>query len=476
MGPSTSSWAAGFRPQTDDEVEAALGVFPISVEIRTSELRVHGRTAADLDSVNAAELLRASPSEPLPAPMSDNDWLACVAEEGQTFAQYVQLTTMRSGRFRTGARAGRETIALLPIVEHGRQWEGPSLDLLSTAAAAFFASPVTVLSAARVAFAAVSGRSAQFDWWDPSASAGQEEQQPTARVRGRVDRASGRQQLHVDPILSELTRLMGEHEERGERPFCLVGVTLFDLFSAPSDLFVAGMAAGGSGAAVFSFARYHPQAAFSETDWHDYGFTRDGRQPKALYFVEAASRPACLAPSPLRALSTEQRAEWWARSFRLLAHELCHLFWLDHCIFHRCLMQGSGHLREDYAAPMELCRVCLRKLTFRLGFGLASRAQQLGAALAAAGVSSSASCTKPSAGLPSVPAAATRRGRVRRAEAQPPAPGTHRVTCIAIEAHAANEPTPPGEDGRPSRHRRKSAAVEVAMPQGDALRKKKKRS
>lgn len=159
--------------------------------------------------MNAAGLLLASPSEPLPAPKRDNDWLACVAEEGQTFAQYIRLVTMRSGRFRTGARAARSTIGLLPIIERGREWEGPSLDLLSAATVAFFASPVLTLAAARIAPAA-GGRHTAFHWWDHPAcgQAERAEQPPSARVRGRVDQVGGRQQLHVDPILSKLTSLM----------------------------------------------------------------------------------------------------------------------------------------------------------------------------------------------------------------------------------------------------------------------------
>ena len=37
------------------------------------------------------------------------------------------------------------------------------------------------------------------------------------------------------------------------------------------------------------------------------------------------------------------------RSCRLLVHEICHLFCIDHCIFHACCMNGSGHLQEDFS-------------------------------------------------------------------------------------------------------------------------------
>mmetsp|Transcript_32646 Transcript_32646/g.81189 ORF Transcript_32646/g.81189 Transcript_32646/m.81189 type:complete len:157 (+) Transcript_32646:60-530(+) len=108
-------------------------------------------------------------------------------------------------------------------------------------------------------------------------------------VRGRFDKASGKWQLHVDPLLSKLTGLFDSAANADL--FCLVGITLADLYSSPSDLFVAGMAAGGSGVAIFSFARYHPHVALSETHWWDYGYTRDGHSfPRS--FISWTRTPA----------------------------------------------------------------------------------------------------------------------------------------------------------------------------------------
>ncbi|KAJ1635446.1 hypothetical protein T492DRAFT_902623 [Pavlovales sp. CCMP2436] len=230
---------------------------------------------AELAQVDSAELLHAVPSGPLPRPLRAHDWLA--------------------------------KIGLVPIIERGASWDGPPIKALGDAAAAFFASPVRVLEAASVA---------PLDG-------------------GKF--GCGKWQLHVDPLLSKLTGLFDSAANADL--FCLVGITLADLYSSPSDLFVAGMAAGGSGVAIFSFARYHPHVALSETHWWDYG-ERFG----------PGERSGCL-------------------------------YGLDHCVFHRCVMQGSGHLLEDYEAPMQLCRVCLSKLCFRLGFDLAQRATQLDFAL-----------------------------------------------------------------------------------------------
>ena len=46
----------------------------------------------------------------------------------------------------------------------------------------------------------------------------------------------------------------------------------------------------------------------------------------------------------------------------MVVHELGHLFAIDHCTFHFCCMNGSGHLQEDYDQPLHFCPVDLRKL------------------------------------------------------------------------------------------------------------------
>merc|ERR1711924_477689 len=54
------------------------------------------------------------------------------------------------------------------------------------------------------------------------------------------------------------------------------------------------------------------------------------------------------------------------RSTNVLAHEMCHLFGLQHCIYRHCLMNGSNHQMESDTRPPFLCAVCLRKLFLAL--------------------------------------------------------------------------------------------------------------
>ncbi len=60
-------------------------------------------------------------------------------------------------------------------------------------------------------------------------------------------------QLRVDDLLGIL------YDHKPNDAFCIIGVTMEDLYEGKDDSFVVGMAAGGSGNAIFSFYRYHPQ-------------------------------------------------------------------------------------------------------------------------------------------------------------------------------------------------------------------------
>jgi archaemetzincin len=65
------------------------------------------------------------------------------------------------------------------------------------------------------------------------------------------------------------------------------------------------------------------------------------------------------------------------RAFKLLAHELGHILSLPHCIYYRCVMNGSNALPETDATPLHLCPVCFEKIRWNLGFDPAPRAAAL---------------------------------------------------------------------------------------------------
>jgi len=367
---------------------------------------------------------RSETSFATPQPRDALDWLAQVPEEGQTFDDYLTLLTTRtSGRIKPLANAGGLDILLLPIVRcpddgtasgaagNSRRWpeHAPCLERLAEYAKVFFDRQVRVLPVAELQ---VSGKDERFTGGTgrntkkkrgmvssrPGAFASASKCRfklslpgndgklhPSVDIAGRTDVASDRIQLQVISLLDELSRYRYNRHNTttdGEREYCVMGVTMEDLFDGPSDLFCAGMAFGGDKVAVFSFRRYHPRIKMHPLHWHDYGYaeTSDGYS----YYEDDDQDPEGLSPHPPPQSIhygtvggpsdiDNDDTEYLRRSGKLLTHELGHLYGVDHCVHNRCLMMGTGHLVEDFRAPAHLCGVCLRKLQWRLGFSVRIR-------------------------------------------------------------------------------------------------------
>jgi archaemetzincin len=122
--------------------------------------------------------------------------------------------------------------------------------------------------------------------------------------------------------------------------FCTLAITMEDLYPHPSWNFVFGQASLRDRVGVFSFARYDPKF---------YGEDRTKDYQKLLL----------------------------QRSCKVLVHETGHIFTVAHCIFFKCVMNGSNHLQESDARPQFLCPVCLRKLQHCIGFDVVERYRNL---------------------------------------------------------------------------------------------------
>lgn len=57
----------------------------------------------------------------------------------------------------------------------------------------------------------------------------------------------------------------------------------------------------------------------------------------------------------------------------VICHEIAHTFGLEHCIYYRCIMNGSNTIEEDDKLPIYLCPICFRKLHFLLNFDIEKR-------------------------------------------------------------------------------------------------------
>ncbi len=231
---------------------------------------------------------------PLPAP-GPQDWLATHSEPGQTFEQFVRSKPNRPDK--------KSKIIYLQPLGQFAAGEAPSVEVLQEYAAAYFGLHVRVLPSVALTEGTITTR-----------------RNPT----------TGNRQLLTTDILARLRK------EVPADAFCLLGITMEDLYPEPSWNFVFGQASLRDRVGVYGFARYDP--AF-------YGEPRGADHARML----------------LR------------RSCKVLVHETGHMFGLLHCLYFRCVFNGSNHLVESDARPLHECPVDLHKLQHSLGFDVVRR-------------------------------------------------------------------------------------------------------
>ncbi|KAK2820776.1 hypothetical protein Q5P01_023735 [Channa striata] len=138
------------------------------------------------------------------------------------------------------------------------------------------------------------------------------------RCTYRVNSISHNLQILTGDLLS----FLGKRKPRDA--FCIVGITMIDLYPKDSWNFVFGQASLNMGMGVFSFA-------------------------SALLL----------------------------RSCKTMTHEIGHMFGIKHCQWLSCVMQGSNHLEESDRRPLDFCPICLRKLQVSVNFKIADRYKAL---------------------------------------------------------------------------------------------------
>lgn len=132
--------------------------------------------------------------------------------------------------------------------------------------------------------------------------------------------------------------------------FCILGVTMADLFESTRS-FVHSSLSVKDRAGIFSFCRLDP--AWYRVSCH-MDFT-------AMRVVEGY-------PTERREGDLETLLR---RAHGMISHDLCHFFGMSNCQFYICRMQGSSGLHESDTNQdkVDLCPVCLRKLSWNLACG-----------------------------------------------------------------------------------------------------------
>ena len=269
----------GFQPSNEKQRRAAIG----SMRNVPRDMRLALDPSDDFD--------------PIPAP-GPSDWLAQHQEFGQTFAQFQLGNPNRPNQ-------KRNVLYFQPLGEFPAE-SSPDLDTLSDFAEAFFQLKVKILPAE------------SLDGLD---------------IKSRDRGTQPRQILSTDVLRWLETRLPDD-------AYCLLAITMEDLYPEESWNFVFGQASLRDRTGVYSFIRYSPEFQGHEPD--------DKSSPLFLL-----------------------------RSCKVLAHETGHMFGIRHCVHFHCLMNGSNHLGESDAHPVHLCPVCLRKLASSVKFDVKARYEQL---------------------------------------------------------------------------------------------------
>ncbi|MDH4265187.1 MAG: archaemetzincin [Deltaproteobacteria bacterium] len=236
--------------------------------------------------------------EPIPSPKPE-DWLAAHPEPGQTFEEFVRSKPNRPDRT-------RNRIYLFPLGDFSPEGS-PPVELLKKYTEVFFGMGAEVLS--------------PKPGGDPPFTT-------------RINPSTRKRQILSTDVLRYLKSLL-----TGDA-FCLLAITMVDLYPDPTWNFVFGQASLRDRVGVFSFARYDP--AF-------YGERRGREDWETLL----------------------------KRSCKVLVHETGHMFSLAHCVYFRCVMNGSNHLQESDSRPQFLCPVCLRKLHSSIGFDVVLRYERM---------------------------------------------------------------------------------------------------
>ena len=228
----------------------------------------------------------ASPAFDAIAKPAPADWLANHKEPGQTFLQFIKAR-------RNQPDANRNVLYIYPLGEFSEKLKSPPLEALREYSEAYFGMPTKLLP--------------------------QQKDLAGLGIKTRINPGTGKRQLLSADILELMPKKLPKDA------FCMLAVTMEDLYPEESWNFVFGQASLRERVGVFSFARYDP------------AFFGEGRNAESAKLV-------------------------LQRSFKILVHETGHMFGIRHCIHFECIMNGSNHLGESDAKPMHLCPVCLRKL------------------------------------------------------------------------------------------------------------------
>jgi archaemetzincin len=147
---------------------------------------------------------------------------------------------------------------------------------------------------------------------------------PIILTQDKLDECNVRTQYKVDQLLTDAVYENILKPIMPNDAMYVIGITNYDLYSESSSNYVFGQADIDLQCGIFSFYRY-------------------------LYNDDA---------------NIVNEKLLLRRTCKLMVHEIFHLFGVNHCQYFQCVMMGANSLNESDKQPLELCPVCLHKLTY----------------------------------------------------------------------------------------------------------------
>ena len=349
-----------------DDSERSLLVLPAA----------HSPSAAMLDDGLASARTATMPQalaepqlglfDPLPLPAHVDDWLAQYREAPQSVSDLISGPHARR-------IPGRETIYLQPIRCLVAPGEKPAeqdayaredqlfASLRAYLAAFYQGTAVGILPPVTVRIDLAKGRGTLLGktvrWRDYCPGNGQ------PMPHGQLD--AGMVLAALKPRITKggICKGTGALPADGH---CVLGVTMCDFFCDDDDVFTSGLACLTSRAGAFSFYRYGE--ATGGAMGRGVAVASIGGGKKAdKQAGKGGNATSASVGAAAAASAAEEHGVLLFRACKTAAHEILHMYGLGHCVYRACLMNGTGHLKEDFAAPPYLCPVDLAKLQVALG-------------------------------------------------------------------------------------------------------------
>jgi archaemetzincin len=246
---------------------------------------------------------------PLPKP-ERGDWLSIHIEQGQSFDEFTAQNWNTPDKTRN--------IIYLMAFERPVSKAKNTIDHLKEFVSAYYQMPVKII------------------YSDLKAAEG---------FTSRINSSSSQLQYLTDDILLYMKKHLPKDA------YCMMGVTLIDLYPQESWNFVYGVGSLRERVGIFSLARYYPGVHGSGYDQERIDRLKLNRSDRVRIFHK--------------------------RAFKVITHEIGHMFGMRHCIYFHCNENGSNHMKESDLQPIHFCPVCLRKIHKSIGFDPVKRYEQL---------------------------------------------------------------------------------------------------